>query len=287
MPKQFNKNTPEPACEFIACEDCGLYRLCHLASDGEDPSLSKTMIKRRFVLRRGEYLYRQGDSFHAIYAIRLGTTKTYIINEDGRTQITRFHGPGELIGLDAIEAGHFDSEAIALETTSFCEIPFSHFQELSRQFPDLQHQMLAVMSHAILRGQQMMLLLGKKDATEKLATYLLSLCQHPDKDASPPPPYKLSMSRGDLGNHLGLTQETICRILTRFQEDGIISIQNKTIHFLDNGRLRALTSKIRAGRDHPEGIRQYPLPATPQRAYPLNDIALPLPPQPNHEDASD
>ncbi len=245
MPKPFNKNAQEPACEFIACEDCGLYKLCHLVNNGEDPRISNILVKRRFVLRRGEYLYRRGDPFHSIYAIRHGSTKTYIVNDDGRTQITSFHGPGELIGFDAIEAGHFDSEAIALETTSLCEMPFAHFQELSRKAPDLQDQMLAVMSRAILRGQQMMLLLGKKDATEKLATYLINLSRHVDKDASS---CKLTMSRGDLGNHLGLTQETICRILTRFQEGGIIRIQNKSIHFLDLGRLRELASKIRVDR---------------------------------------
>lgn len=246
MPKQYNKNTPEPACELIACEDCGLFKLCHLASGGEDPSTSHALVKRRFVLRRGEYLYRRGDAFHAIYAIRHGSTKTYIVNEDGRTQITSFHGPGELIGFDAIETRHFDSEAIALETTSFCEMPFAHFQELSKKMPDLQNQMLAIMSRAILRGQRMMLLLGKKDATEKLATYLVDLSRPIDKNLLPS--HKLTMSRGDLGNHLGLTQETICRILTRFQEEGVIKIQSKHIHFLDLDRLRELASKIRTGR---------------------------------------
>ena len=104
MPKPFNKNAQEPACEFIACEDCGMYKLCHLVSNGEDPRISNILVKRRFVLRRGEYLYRRGDPFHSIYAIRHGSTKTYIVNDDGRTQITSFHGPGELIGFDAIEA---------------------------------------------------------------------------------------------------------------------------------------------------------------------------------------
>jgi len=248
MPKRYNRVTSLPACEFIACKDCGIYKLCRLASDGEDPSVSNTLVRRRRILRRGEYLYRNGDSFHEIYAVRHGSIKTYVFSDDGRTQITNFHGPGELIGLDAIEAGRFNSEAIVLETTNVCEVSFSHFQGLSRKIPGLQDQMIAVMSHVILRGQQMMLLLGKKNATERLATYLVNLSRNIDKHKSSRSPYKLTMSRRDIGNYLGLTQETVCRILARFQEEGIINIQRKYIHLVDVDRLCELASEIRTER---------------------------------------
>ncbi|HUW27310.1 MAG TPA: helix-turn-helix domain-containing protein [Sulfuriferula sp.] len=228
----------------MMCKDCGMYGLCRLASNGEDANVSNALVKRRFVLRRGEYLYRSGDSFHEIYAVRHGSIKTYIFGDDGRTQITGFHGNGEIIGLDALDGMHFASEAIVLETTNVCEVSFPHFQDLSRNIPGLQSQMLAIMSHTILRGQQMMLLLGKKNATERLATYLMSLSRH-IKNKSSPSSYKLTMSRRDIGNYLGLTQETVCRILARFQEDGIIKIESKYIYFVDMDRLTALTSQSR------------------------------------------
>ncbi len=246
MPKLYKRDAS--ACELIACKDCGIYQLCRLASGCEDPSVSNALVRRRFILRRGEFLYRNGDTFQDIYAVRHGSIKTYIASDDGKTQITNFLGSGELIGFDAIDAGRFDSEAIVLETTSVCEVSFSHFQGLSRKIPGLLDQLVVVMSHAILRDQQMMLLLGKKSATEKLATYLVNLGRHIDKNKSSPSTYKLTMSRRDIGNYLGLTQETICRILARFQEDGIIRIQRKYLHFVDMNRLRELASKIQAER---------------------------------------
>ncbi|WP_124704685.1 helix-turn-helix domain-containing protein [Sulfuriferula multivorans] len=243
MSKPYNRTPSPPTLEFMSCKDCDMYGMCRLASNGEDANVTNTLVKRRFVLRRGEYLYRSGDTFHEIYAVRHGSIKTYIYSNDGRTQITGFHGRGEIIGLDALNGMRFASEAIVLETTNICEISFPHFLGLSRNIPDLQDHMLAIMSHAILRGQQMMLLLGKKNATERLATYLMSLSRHIDKNKSSHPAYKLTMSRRDIANYLGLTQETVCRILARFQEDGIIKIEGKYIYFVDMDRLANLTSE--------------------------------------------
>lgn len=246
MPKRYIRTVSLPTLEYTTCKDCGMYGLCRLASNGEDENVTDTLVRRRFVLRRGEFLYRSGDSFHDIYVVRHGSIKTYVFSDDGRTQITGFHGHGEIIGLDALDGTHFASEAIALETTNVCEISFAHFQGLSRNIPDLLNQMLAIMSQTILRSQQMMLLLGKKNATEKLATYLMSLSRHIlDKNKSLHLPYKLTMSHRDIGNYLGLTQETVCRVLARFQEDGIIKIETKYIYFFDIDRLSKLASEIR------------------------------------------
>lgn len=196
-----------------------------------------TLVRRRLILRRGEYLYRNGESFHEIYAVRHGSIKTYVYSDDGRTQITGFHGPGELIGLDAIGARHFVSEAIVLETTNVCEMSYAHFQGLSRELPGLQDQMIAIMSQVILRNQQMMLLLGKKNAMERLATYLVNLSRHFYKDKAPNTLYRFTMSRRDIGNYLGLTQETISRILARLQEDGIIKFDRKHVQIVNMDRL--------------------------------------------------
>ncbi|MHB1173811.1 MAG: helix-turn-helix domain-containing protein [Sulfuriferula sp.] len=247
MSKPYNSISSSPSLEFLSCKNCDMYGMCRQANNGEDVNVTNTLVKRRFVLRRGEYLYRSGDSFHEIYVVRHGSIKTYIFGGDGRTQITGFHGRGGIIGLDALNGKRFASEAIVLETTNVCEISFSDFRDLSRKIPGLQDHMLAIMSHTILRAQQMMLLLGKKNATERLATYLISLSMHFDKTNLPQPSYKLTMSRRDIANYLGLTQETVCRILARFQEDSIIKIQGKYIHFVDMGRLAELTSESRTG----------------------------------------
>ena len=218
-----------------------MYTLCHLASDGQDPSVFNTLVRRRLILKRGEYLYRNGDSFHEIYAVRHGSIKTYVYSDDGRTQITGFHGAGELIGLDAIGATRFVSEAIVLETTNLCEMSYVHFQGLSRKLPGLQDQMISIMSQVILRNQQMMLLLGKKNATERVATYLVSLSRHFYKNKAPNSLYRFTMSRRDIGNYLGLTQETISRILARLQDEGVIRFDRKYVQIINMDRLNGIS----------------------------------------------
>ena len=228
-------------CTPIACRDCGIYQLCFLASRETHSDLATAIVKQKRVLRRGEYLYRIGESFQAFYALRCGSVKTYLFTDDGRVQVTGFHIAGELLGLDAIATSRHHCEAKVLETTSVCEVPYLNFEKLAGKIPALQAQMLRIMSHMIHNNQEMLLLLGKKNAEERLATYLLTLSQRFEQCRYPPTCFTLSMSRKDIGNYLGLAEETVCRVFTRFQGEGLISIQRKNIQINDLDRLRALS----------------------------------------------
>lgn len=239
MPRKSKAVISLPACEVIGCRDCGMYRLCRLASDGRDPSVFNNLVKRRLVLKRGHYLSRSGDSFQGIYAVRHGSVKTYVYGDDGRMQITDFVGPGELIGLDAIEPKRFVTESVVLETTSVCEVPYENFQGLSKEIPDLKDQMIGVMSRTLHRHQQMLLLLGKKNAYEKIATYLLNIARLYN-NRSQPPSYQLTMSRRDIGNYLGLTPETVCRIFADLQAQNLIRFQRKRVQLIDICGLEAI-----------------------------------------------
>ncbi len=231
----------ESDCVAISCQNCGLYQLClPMGLDGADTALLDRYVKRKRLLKRGEVIYRIGETMTCVYAIRSGSIKTYISTDDGRLQITGFHVPGELLGLNAIDEKRHSCEAVALETTSICEITADCFEDLARQIPSVHYQMLRMMSKEIKHNQELMLLLGKKNAEERLATYLLSLSRRFAMRNYSPTQFNLSMSRGDIGNYLGIAEETVSRIFSRFQEEGMIAIERRHIVLNDLERLSAI-----------------------------------------------
>ncbi|MFO7593888.1 MAG: fumarate/nitrate reduction transcriptional regulator Fnr [Pseudomonadota bacterium] len=227
----------------VACKDCNLFQLClPVGIDAQELEELDNIIKRRRPVKRGEHLFRVGDPFQAIYAVRSGSIKTYTPTEDGHEQVTGFHLPGELLGLDAINLQHHPCAAKALETTSLCEIPFNRLEELSTRLPSLQHQLLKIMSKEILHDQSLLMLLGKKSAEERLAALLLSLSDRYRQRGFSPTDFYLSMSRNDIGNYLGLAVETVSRLFTRFQEEGLLNVQRKHVCITDFDRLSAIAN---------------------------------------------
>ncbi len=232
-----------PTSKPIACENCGVYALCYSVGGDTDLSMLDTIVKSRKTVKRGDFLYQTGKPFRAIYAIRGGSIKTSILAGDGRVQVTGFHVAGKVLGLDSISTSQYNCEATALEPTAVCEIPMSRFDELNEKFPDLQFKLLKIMSQEILDNRELMLLLGKMSAEERMAAYLLSMSQSFEKSGMSPTHFNLSMSRSDIGNYLGMAEETVCRILTRFQDDGLITTQRRKIALNDLDRLRAVAHR--------------------------------------------
>ncbi|MEK1905098.1 MAG: cyclic nucleotide-binding domain-containing protein, partial [Pseudomonas sp.] len=155
------------------CKDCSLAPLClPLSLDMEDMDALDHIVKRGRPLKKGEFLFRQGDTFNSVFAVRAGALKTFTLSDGGEEQITGFHLPSELVGLSGVDTELYPVSAQALETTSVCEIPFDRLDELSVQLPQLRRQLMRVMSREIRDDQQMMLLLSKKTADERIATFL-------------------------------------------------------------------------------------------------------------------
>lgn len=230
-----------PGCSPISCKDCGVYNLClPMGLNQSDTSLLDSIVKRKQVFKRGEVLYRVGQSFEYIYAIRSGSVKSYVFTDDGRVQITGFHIAGELVGLNDIDSPVYSCEARALETTSVCEVSIDRFQDLVERMPSIQYQMLRIMGGEIRHNQELMLLLGKKSAEERVATYLLSLSRRFERRHYSPIQFNLSMSRSDIGNYLGLAEETVCRVLARFQDEGLIVSQRRQITLNDADKLKGI-----------------------------------------------
>ena len=251
MPRVVQKSN----CAAIACQDCGLYQLClPMGLNSADTMLLDHYVKRRRTIKRGQMLYRAGEKFAYAYAIRSGSVKTSISTDDGLLQITGFHIPGELLGLNAIDENRHNCEAVALETTSVCEISVNCFEELARQIPTVHFQMLRIMSKEIKHNQELMLLLGKKNAEERLATYLLALSRRFAMRNYSSTQFNLSMSRSDIGCYLGIAEETVCRILARFQEEGMIISERRLIILKDINRLSSI-----AREPHPATSQVIPL----------------------------
>lgn len=224
-----------------ACSACNLRELC-LPVELSGPEMTRldALITRKTAYRRGTNLYRCGEKFHALYAIRSGFFKTQILHEDGREQVTGFQMAGEIIGMDAISSDVHTCDAVALEDSEVCEIPFSRLEELSRELPVLQRHLHRILSREIVRDQGIMLLLGSMHAEERLAAFLLNLSQRFSSRGYSPTAFQLRMTRQEIGSYLGLKLETVSRTLSQFQARGLIRIQNKSLQFMDIAELQAL-----------------------------------------------
>ncbi len=200
------------------CKDCSLAPLClPLSLTVEDMDSLDEIVKRGRPLKKGEFLFRQGDPFGSVFAVRSGALKTFSITDAGEEQITGFHLPSELVGLSGMDTETYPVSAQALETTSVCEIPFERLDELSEQLPQLRRQLMRLMSREIRDDQQMMLLLSKKTADERIATFLVNLSARFRARGFSAQQFRLAMSRNEIGNYLGLAVETVSRVFTRFR----------------------------------------------------------------------
>ena len=227
----------------IACENCSLSKLClPMGLESSDIDRLDQIVSRSKPYHRNDYLFREGDEFKGIYAVKTGSIKTYVSREDGSDQVLGFHLPGEIIGLDAIEAGVHGCTAKILETTAVCLIPYDKLEKLSGEIPSLQHQMFRLMSREISNESNMLVLLGKKNADERLATFLLSLSQRYKQRGFSSHEFNLSMSRNEIGNYLGLAVETISRLFTRFQDEGILRVERKHVELIDLEALKRISS---------------------------------------------
>jgi CRP/FNR family transcriptional regulator len=241
----------QQTCDPVACGNCGIYNLClPLGLKHADLSLLDSIVRRKAVFKRGQLFFRPGQRFDFIYAIRSGSVKSYLSTEDGRTQITGFHIAGELLGLSALAGRQYTCGAKALETTSVCVVDAGRFEELAREIPSLQYHMLTIMSKQIRDDEELMLLLGKRSAKEKLAAYLLGLSRRYASRNYSPNEFHLSMSRGDIGNYLGIAEETVCRILSRFRDENLITTHRRHICLNDIERLHAMADAGCAGHSN-------------------------------------
>jgi CRP/FNR family transcriptional regulator len=203
-------------------------------------------VAQRRHIPRGEDLFRTGERFAQVYAVRSGFFKTGLMLEDGREQVTGFQMTGELLGLDGISTDAHTVTATALEDSQVCVIPFDQLEELSREFNDLQRQFHKIMSREIVRDHGVMLLLGSMKAEERLAAFLVNLTQRLATRGYSSSEVVLRMTREEIGSYLGLKLETVSRTFSRFQEDGLLDVKQRQIRILQQERLKDLVGATTA-----------------------------------------
>jgi len=204
----------------------------------DDMKQVDALIGHRVKLKKGESLYRAGDAFVALYATRLGSLKTTVLTEDGREQVSGYHMLGDVVGLDGIGTDRHGCEAVALEDTEMCVLPFERLETLAREVPALQHNLYQFLSREISRDHSVMLLLGSMRAEERLAVFLLNLSDRYRRRGYSSTEFVLRMTREEIGSYLGLTLETVSRLFSRFQEEGLVQVQGRAVKLLDLAALR-------------------------------------------------
>lgn len=230
----------------VACSSCNLRELClPVGLSSVQLDALDTLVATRRSIARGETLFRSGDVFDALYAVRTGFFKTCVSSEDGRDQVTGFQMAGELIGLDGISTDRHACDAVALEDSQVCVIPYAQLEELSREFTDLQHQFHKIMSREIVRDHGVMLLLGSMRAEERLAAFLLNLTQRLQARGFSASSLVLRMTREEIGSYLGLKLETVSRTFSRFQDEGLLDVKQRDIRIRDQEGLQKLVNSAR------------------------------------------
>jgi CRP/FNR family transcriptional regulator len=228
--------------ESTHCSTCMLNEIClPLGMPPTDVARLDELVKERIRLPKGKTLFQLGDKTEAIYGIRSGSLKTQLEDSSGQIQITGFLLPGEIIGMDGLVDNRHASNAIALEDSEVCVIKLEEMDELASKLPSLQWQFRRLMSKEIHRAHQMVMTLGSLRSEQRLAAFLINLSQRLAALGYSSTEFLLRMSREEIGNHLGLTLETVSRLFSRFARDGFIRVQQREIRILDMHGLRQLS----------------------------------------------
>ncbi len=241
-------SSPEKRCHSnpeINCGNCRLASIClPISLQLEDIDRLDDIIQRGRPIHRLDHVYHAGDDFSSVYALRSGAVKTVKVTEDGEEQITGFYLPGEILGMDGLATNQHSNSAIALETSAICEIPFPRLEELSAKVPSLQRRFFQLMSKEITQDQQLITLLSKNSAEQRIGAILLSISARNHNRGLAASDFFLPMSRSDIGNYLGLTIETVSRVFSKLNKLNIISLDKKHVVINDMDALKNLSSAL-------------------------------------------
>jgi CRP/FNR family transcriptional regulator len=211
---------------FSHCSTCNLHGVCLPAglSPSADVQLDAAIASHRR-LKHGQVLFRAGDPFENIYAVRGGFFKTTVLSEDGREQVTGFQMAGDLLGLDGLSTDRHTSDAVALDLSEVCVIPYPGLQHVLRDSEELQCHFCKILGAEIVRDQEVMLLLGTMSAEERVDS---------------PAEFQLRMTRKDIGSYLGLKLETVSRTFSKLHELALIDADRRHVRILDTHGLTGI-----------------------------------------------
>lgn len=224
-----------------ACAQCVLHTACQQPCQNGATDLSDAPLATgKRAVKRGQTLYRANDTFTSLFIVAAGSLKTVMFHSEGREQIVDFPITGDLLGLDGLSTGRHSCDAIALEDTQLCVIPFQALEQRCRDQAPVQHQIHRLMGAEIAREQKFFMLLGRMCAEERLAEFLTNMSQKLSACGYSPNEFNLRMTREDIGNHLGMKLETVSRTFSRFQAHGYLDVHQKQVRILDHAALERI-----------------------------------------------
>ena len=246
MPLHPGPRRPNPIAddgdEYHFCSTCAFAPVCLAEGLAKNELWDlHCLVEHIGPFHAGDHVFREGDPFTAIAAVRAGTVKTYVVDSHGREQVLGFFLPGEVIGLNAIHAAKYPCNAVALDTATLCRFSFPAISTLATRLPGLQAQLFRLLSQDISKAA---LLAGDFSADERMAAFLLALSRRYAARGFSATRFTLSMARTDIANYLRLAAETVSRVLKRFQADGLIVVDRRELELRDLPRLQELASAV-------------------------------------------
>lgn len=220
----------QPSLEVLSCLNCAIKGACLAKQMTIEHGHSYQVVKNKKVVAKGRHIFRGGDRPQEIYIVSKGSVKSYVLMENGEEQVLNFYMPGDVFGLDAMDGSHCISSAVALEDTTVCKLPVSGLQDRV-----LGPGFLKLISDNLLREHNLMLMLARKDADGRLASFLMDMHRRLDMDVADQPSavIRLAMTRQDIANYLGLAIETVSRALRRFQNRGVLEVARREVKIYD------------------------------------------------------
>ena len=232
--RENGKAATQPKRAGTHCSTCAMHAFC--LPEELTPAQTRrieSMICASRTVKNGEALFRAGDPFQSLYAVRAGSFKTVVMHRDGREQVTGFNLAGDVLGLDGIGSGAHCCDALAIEDSHVCIIPFQQLEAMCRDVQPLQQHVHRLMGSEIVREATLMMLLGTMSADQRVATFLLNLSGKLKARGYSPAEFHLRMTREEIGSYLGMKLETVSRMLSKFQKDGLLDTHGKQIRILD------------------------------------------------------
>lgn len=242
FPRQDERTLSDDGDALHFCSTCAFSDAC--LSQGMDKSALMdlhVLVEHVGPLRAGEHVFREGDAFEAIAAVRAGTVKTYVVDANGREHVLGFHLPGEVIGLNAIDGNRYPCNAVAVDTVMLCRFSFPQIELLAARLPGLQRQLFKLLSRDIGRAAMMS---GDFTADQRMAAFLIGLSRRLAARGFSANHFQLTMARTDVANYLNLAPETVSRVLKRFQQQRILQVERRDLQLLDRAALEVLAAPV-------------------------------------------
>ena len=213
-----------------SCQNCGLQKVCFSTGlTKEDIERFDSIIERKAPLKKNQHLFMAGDRFTALYAVRAGVVKLYSFSGIGEEIIHGFYLPGDVIGLEALESRVHPFNAIAIDTVSLCNFPYPQLLDLSMQIPNLNHRVFSAMSKEVNECRLHSELLTKRNADQRVAQFIWHMAERYASRGYASDTFRLGILHRDVALYLGLTPETVSRILAKFHTDNIVTWKKKEV----------------------------------------------------------